>query len=463
MSVNQWLIAAILTALCSAAYAANGDLDPNFGIDGIALTGLLDVSGTGNPCGPVVQPDRKILLCTTRVDNGTSGSDFFIARFTADGELDTSFSFDGRVTVDFDGDTGSDSAFGIALQADGRIIVVGATRSDATGGNQDFAIVRLLDDGSLDPSFGAGTGKKVIAFNLDAGSGADIGASVAIQPDARIVIAGQAQTTVNGTDFAIARLLADGTPDSSFNLTGKVTVAFNLAPSTSRDDGGRRVAVDRAGRIVVAGSADRGTLGNDFAVVRLLPNGLPDGNFDADGRATVAFDLGGSNSDSLFGMTVLRDGAIALTGISALPPNTNTDIAVARLLADGSLDSAFGFLGKTLVAFDLVPSGQDIALSVIEQSNGKLVIVGAAQYSVPARLAAAVTRLHRNGALDSGFGILGKKTYDFGLAVPSAQAFVDVAFQGSQIIVGGITDVPGGIDALLVRLENDLLFADGFD
>ena len=108
--LHRWVAVAALATLGShAAIAADGDLDPTFGEDGIALTGVADGSGAVSACGPVVQPDGKILLCSTRLDNGSSGADMFVARFTADGQLDPTFSFDGKVTIDFDGGAGSDS------------------------------------------------------------------------------------------------------------------------------------------------------------------------------------------------------------------------------------------------------------------------------------------------------------------------------------------------------------------
>src|SRR5690606_2795814 len=95
---------------------------------------------------------------------GVESSDFYVARFTADGELDTSFSFDGRTTVDFDG--GDDICTGLAVQPDGKIVIVG-TSAPHLGSNGDFAIARLNSDGTLDTAgFGNGSGKSVVAFDL---------------------------------------------------------------------------------------------------------------------------------------------------------------------------------------------------------------------------------------------------------------------------------------------------------
>jgi hypothetical protein len=100
--------------LAASAHAADGDLDPSFGEGGFRLAGILD--GYANlTSGTAVQSDGKVVICTAA---GSTGYDFFVARFTADGEVDTSFSFDGHTTIDFGGN--DDVCSGVVVQADGR-------------------------------------------------------------------------------------------------------------------------------------------------------------------------------------------------------------------------------------------------------------------------------------------------------------------------------------------------------
>ena len=114
---------------------------------------------------------------------GRPGSrDFFLARFNADGSLDTSFGTDGIVMTDVSGPW--DEGQALAIQADGRIVVVGA--SDSIGDASDFAIVRYHPDGSLDTGFGE-DGKVI----LDLGSPEDYGSDIAIQTDGKIVVSGR--------------------------------------------------------------------------------------------------------------------------------------------------------------------------------------------------------------------------------------------------------------------------------
>ena len=129
-----------------------------------------------------VQADGKIVVVGI-ADGGATDDDFGIECYLPNGTLDPSFDGDGRVTTDFNG--GVDRAYGVAVQADTKIVVAGHA-AEADGFGSDYAVARYLADGSLDPSFGvAGTGK----VSTDAGV-ADVGHAVTLQPDGRIVVAG---------------------------------------------------------------------------------------------------------------------------------------------------------------------------------------------------------------------------------------------------------------------------------
>lgn len=456
--------AGVLVAMASVGTAADGDLEASFGTGGLGLTGVVTGTSADTGCRPAVQTDRKIVICGTRSLNGSSGSDFFVARFNANGTLDTSFSFDGLVTIDFDNGAGIDTAASVALQPDGKIVVAGTTQDSQ--GNADFAVARINAAGSLDPAFGAGTGKTTVSFDLNGGVGSDVGAAVVIQADGKIVVAGSAQTA-SGNVFALTRLLSDGTRDSSFNLNGKVTVGFGISGLANEAAYAAAAAIDDSGRIVVSGTDgynDGSHTINAFAVARVLANGAPDPDFHANGRTTIAFDPGNGVSAALnLGMTIQRDGRIVLVGAanSSTSATSNYDIAVARLQPDGSLDAGFGFAGKTQIPFDLAPNAFDAGFSVAQESNDRLLIAGTSLLSASLEVG-TLARLTPNGALDAAFGVFGKRTYNFSTASPPEQAFTGIAFQGTQIIVAGFVGVNTGFDNVVLRLENDLIFADGF-
>jgi uncharacterized delta-60 repeat protein len=431
------LAVAVSMSLSSVAIAADGDLDPTFGTGGFTLTGLTAASFE-LPAKPVVQPDGKVLICSGVASGGGSGNDMFIARFNADGSPDTSFDFDGQVTVDIASRT--DVCNALAVQADGKILAVGSSTDASSTPNSDFALARLNADGSLDPTFGAGTGTVLVPFDLGGNNGETAGA-VALQPDGKILAAGWTTVGTNTYDFAIVRLLPDGTRDTTFNSTGRVTVAFD----------------------VVGGIAETAPGSYGFALARLLPNGQLDHNFNADGRATIDFDLGVTNSDVSYQSILTRDGKIVMVGQAdaGSGSTSNGDVAIARVLPDGSPDGTFGIGGKVTVPFDLTLNGSDVATGVVEDAAGRLVVVGLTVFDTTNFFGHSFAlRLTRNGDLDASFGAFGKKTYDF---EGDTNLATGVALQGTEVIMAGTTTTGTDVDDYVARLEVDLIFANGFD
>ena len=188
--------------------AADGDLDASFGTGGKVVTSILSQDDFAHSVA--IQSDGKIVVAG-ETKNGTF-DEFALARYNADGTLDTSFGNAGGKVITNSNNNG-DHAYSVAIQSDGKILLAGA--SDNTG-NDDFALYRYDTDGSLDTSFGTG-GKVVTAV----GGGGDIGTSVAIQSDGKIVVAGHSE---NGGyyDFALVRYA--GTPPASTNAAPSVPI-----------------------------------------------------------------------------------------------------------------------------------------------------------------------------------------------------------------------------------------------
>jgi uncharacterized delta-60 repeat protein len=453
---SQVLALAAAMFVSSSAVAADGDLDPTFGTGGFTLTGLT-AAGFELPAKPIVQPDGKVLMCSTVATGGPSGNDMFIARFNADGSPDTGFDFDGQVTVDFAGR--GDGCNALALQADGKIVAVG-TSTDTTP-NADFAVARVNADGSLDPTFGAGTGTALVPFDLG-GNNSDTAGAVTMQADGKILVAGWAVVAPGNYDFAVVRLLPDGTRDTTFNSTGRVTVAFDF-PSTDGVDQADAIMVDDAGRIVLGGVAETQPSSFGFALARLLPNGQLDHNFSADGRATIDFDLGATMSELSYQSILTRDGKIVMVGQAdaGSGSTTNGDVAIARVLPDGSPDATFGIGGKVVVPFDQVTNGGDVATGVVEDAAGRLVVVGASVVDgTNFYTRSFALRLMSDGSLDQSFGTFGKKVYNFD---GDSDLATGVALQGTQAIMAGLTTSGSDTDNFVARLEVDLIFAGGFD
>ena len=392
-------------------FGTNGKKTISFDLGGVDAENTLSLNQDVATC-VAIQADGKIVIGGYAQRNGTGNFDFAVVRLNTDGALDTTFSSDGKAVIAFDyGGGGDDRATGIAIQSDGKIVLVGYTQKAALGDN-DIALARLRTDGSLDTSF-TGDGRKFIGFNAD-GTADDRGAAVAIQSNGAIVVVGYAQASGTGNDdFAIARVTSNGTLDRSFSSDGKKTIAFNLGGTGN--DRATSVALQSDGKIVVAGSASSTQGDGDFAVARIKSNGSMDKTFSGDGRKTIAFNLGASLEDQATGVAIQADGSIVLGGLAQVSATGDFDFAATRLNSVGELDTSFSTDGKKTIPFNMGGSDNDVANGIVLQPDGKIVLFGHSLRSDPANTDFAVARLDTEGQLDTSFGTGGLKTILFDL------------------------------------------------
>lgn len=301
-----------------ARYRSDGQPDTSFG-NGGALT----TSFGGNFAAAsaiMIQPDGKIVVAGTvdfNPDNPTSGLDFALARYTANGTLDATFGKGGKVVFDFFGSF--DQANGAVLQPDGKIIVVGSTSYDSFNRDIGFALVRFNADGSTD--FGFGTGGKQITDFFGAGANAN---GIVLQPDGKFVVAGTASDSATrpvATDIAVARYNADGSLDATFGTGGQTAIPF----AASATEQGNALALSDDGKIVVAGAAFK-TFATppDFALVRYNSDGTIDTGFGSGG--TITTDVAG-DTDVVQAIAIQSDGKIVAAGRSF---RSNFDLTLAR-------------------------------------------------------------------------------------------------------------------------------------
>ena len=345
-----------------ARYNADGSLDTTFGVSGFVDSRLIFPAGSGRfsaeqfPSDIAIQPDGKILEAGAIVIVDQVGGvvvnvtqDVCLARFDATGQLDASFGVGGYAIAQF-----LNEAFNpvIALQPDGKIVVVGVTTAQNVGSNFELALARFNADGSLDPSFGT-NGITITA--APSGFSYDQPPAVALQPDGKIVIAAGTSPADDGSgEFVVARYDASGTLDTTFGQDGLTTTQFaGYAAATS-------VALQPDGRIIAAGFA-----GNDFALARYESTGILDPSFGQDGVITTQF----SGRSSILNIALQPEGQILAVG-SAGP-----DFGLARYDASGQLDTSFGQDGMVVTSFGQISSS---ALAVFLQPGGTFTVAGRA-------------------------------------------------------------------------------------
>jgi uncharacterized delta-60 repeat protein len=302
------------SAFALARYTASGKLDRTFGRQGTVLTSF--GSRASSSAGAIaIAQDGKIVAvgyCDCRPWR------FALARYTPRGTLDASFGRAGKVLTGF-GARSSASAYAVAIQPDGKIVVAG-DRDES-----NFALARYNTDGTLDRRFGKG-GRvltKVGDFNNQA-------SALVVQPDGKLVVAGKAFVAPNG-DFALVRYNADGALDPSFGRGG--IVVSNVGNAWA-------LAIQRDRKLVTALDA--------FGLARFLEDGSPDETFGRDGRVRTDFHARAMAN----GVVVRTDGKIVAAGTVGTSPWR--DFALARYTDSGKLDGSFGSRGKVLTDFGSV-------------------------------------------------------------------------------------------------------------
>jgi uncharacterized delta-60 repeat protein len=414
MDVRVCLLAAVLAAWALAAApatAAPGDLDPSFSGDGRVST--LTSADTFVARAVAVQPDGRIVVagysCDTATCGPTGDSSFRLARYTADGGLDTDFGQGGLVTTAIG--AGRSQAFDVLVRPDGEIVAGGVASVNASDPGS-FALAAYRPDGRLDPGFGAG-GRVV----MPVGEGFDAISDLVSAGD-RLVAVGQAEAGGH-TRFALARFNRRGAPDPAFGHGGAVVLGasapYAYAAGGVRLPDGRFVAVGASGqnsaveslrlsgapvgsggaanppwirpigtaysyanaatalsdgRVLSAGVATEGGGNPAMALVRTSPEGRLDPSWDGDGTALVRARDGSVATD----VVLDPSGRAVAAGHSSL--GEEHEFMLARFGPDGTLDRGFGGQGVALTTFPGTTMARATALAL--QGDGKLVAAGIA-------------------------------------------------------------------------------------
>jgi uncharacterized delta-60 repeat protein len=412
----------LVWASAMPAAAAPGDLDRTFRHDGTAITNL--TPWNENVRDVAIQANEKIVVVGRASSRSGHGS-FAVVRYRADGRLDRGFGGDGVVVTDVA--KGEDSASAVAIQPNGKIVVVGT----ATVARRDtITLVRYRRKGALDRTFGE---DGIATVDADDATGED----VAIQPDGRIVVVG----TVFGTSwFAVARLDRLGGPDDTFHGDGIATVDVGAERAVTS-----ALALQPDGKIVVAGASWTEAGFDGIAVARFLAGGQVDGSFGTGGVATAEFTAGtDGGGDWAGGVAIQRNGRIVVAGDAGGPAEYTSSFGVARFLGDGSLDPSFRGDGTARTNFT---KWDDSASDVAILADGKIVAAGVAGFAWGSLPTFALARYRVDGTLDPSFGDGGKLRTRVGGGQPAQQLDIvgswasAVALQSDgRIVVAGDVD-----------------------
>jgi uncharacterized delta-60 repeat protein len=307
-----------------ARYLVDGRLDPTFGNGGKV------VDTTFVPLALTIQPDGKI-VAAGEADGGGSNSAYAVARYLPNGALDPSFGGGtGKATLLVNSGDDQQRAQAVAMAPDGKIVAAGLT-------NDGAAIVRLNSDGTPDSTF-AGDGR--VKFMLAPTAGAD---GVAVEPDGSVVAAVVTGTGL-GDHFTLVRVDSHGTPDASFGTAGVLAVPVGDGAAS------RAVAIQPDGKILVGGSAEVASGASEFAIARLNPDGSPDMSFSGDGQEMTVVAPNGLNA-LVRALVLQPNGQIVLAGQANLDINRRTLAYVRYSGTDGALDPTFGVGGVELSPF----------------------------------------------------------------------------------------------------------------
>src|SRR5712691_4314784 len=399
LAIGATAIMLLFSAGGQLAQAADGDLDPTFGSGGQVTTDFY--RSTDIAFAVALQTDGKLVVVgTTYTNNDYSGEDFAIARYNTDGTLDTTFGRGGKVRTDFPGLAAVVSA--VVVQPDGKIVVAGGAFPDFTFLG-DFELVRYNPDGSLDTSFGSGG----IVTTSFPGQGS-YAFALALQSYGKIIAAGTdfvnfSSEDNSNTDFALERYNPDGTPDTTFGNGGQVTTDFD-----GFNDDVFSILIQADGKIVAVGSAKNPATFYDFAAVRYLANGAIDTTFGVAGK--VRTDFGHADFDQARSAALQPDGKIVAAGTTIFNNGLSEPFAVARYNSNGTLDTTFDSDGKLFIDFG---SFDQTAYKVLLQPDGKIVTAGYPN-TESSDSDFLLARCNTNGSLDTTFGVGGKVRTSFG-------------------------------------------------
>lgn len=385
----------------------NGDL--TLAAQGRVIFPLTSGEDTGRAVA--MQSDGKILMA------GSRGNDVYVQRLLPTAEKDPSFGADGRRDFNFGAGAAADSLRAMSLGPDGKILLAGKVFQS---GFWKIVVARLHNDGSDDTGWN-GTGRASIDDPL-----ADLNVdAISVMADRSVLLAGN-RDALGFKHVFLARLLADGSRDNTFGTQGLLTSVL----SALGNDVATSIAI-ASGQILIGG-----TLDGNFLLARYNWDGTLDTAFASAGKALL--DIDGSTSSRAQTIRLQSDGKILVAGYAGAAKN---DFAVARFLSTGALDTTFGVSGKVTLSLS---GGPDQVTTMAIQSDKKILLAGRAGSDV------ALARLLPTGALDTLFGTSGKAIFSFAAGEDHVNSMA--LQSNGKILIVGETHNGSDFDPFLARV-----------
>jgi uncharacterized delta-60 repeat protein len=415
----------VLALTSGTAFAAPGDLDPTFSADGKLV---LPVS-EGRDNDVAVDLKGRIVVVGLVDPAGATTSDFQVVRYLPNGNLDPSFSGDGIATFDVGGIGENDDAHAVEVDSQGRILV-GGYASDGT--DLRVAVARLTDAGVPDPTYGGGDG--FFIQDLDPANRDEIN-DIDVDASGRVAAAGIIGTSMD-PNALVLRVTPAGEIDTTFApLAGFAAFAFDSAAGS--DDRGWGVAIDSQDRVVVAGDTVLTVGENNFAAARFTAQGELDTSFSNDVSTPgshiepMSSEIAPDQQDVAFDVEIAAGDRPRLAGF-AEQTGANDNFAVLGLDVNGAPDASFSGDGKAYLDF----GGEDDPLRLAIDRNGALILVGAT-FPLPAgESQVALGRLTSSGAPDTSFSGDAKVLTDIGPGDDGANGVALDPITGRIVIAG---------------------------
>ncbi len=409
--------------------------------------------GSISAAASVLQPNGDLVEVGTNSGSNIGGpypsgySGFYALRYTADGQLDPTFQASTFLNVTTGGSPfappTSSGATGVALQSDGKIIVVGEM-------NEEAKVVRLDADGTIDTSFG--TAGVVTLGTVNSGDAMlDYASTVSVLSGGQIAVGGSVQLA-NGVDSpAVEVLNANGSIDTSFGTNGLAVAPLPAGAQGFEAYTPISMVVQADGKIVIGANVNPNETGTSLEIVvtRLTTAGALDTSYGTAGQAIINPQSVLPNATALTvnSLALEPDGNLIVGGLFLLP-GSNTRLFVARLGADGQLDPTFGVAGVNILPAATSYNAYVKAIAV--QPDGKIVVAdgGLADFA----------RLNPNGFLDVTFGTAGQSVLDSTTPVLKSGSItstvipygtVGLAITASGKILATENDSAGGVRQLL--------------